>query len=270
MPPRQESKLLIFSDLDGTLLDHHTYSFAPALPALERLKRAKIPVILTTSKTLAEVQELKHKLGNEHPCILENGSAVWIPAGYFFLNDAAQTEVLGVPAERIHQVLDQLPGELRSQIQGFRDMTDADVAAVTGLPEPDAARARQRAASEPFLWSGTEEEIDQVRGHLEQNGLSLKRGGRFYHAQGKIDKADALQWLARRYGNETIPLTVALGDGHNDIGMLKAAGIGILVENPDGPSVNKQIAGTAIRVAAPGPAGWNVAVQQVLDQQCIS
>ncbi|TKB45800.1 mannosyl-3-phosphoglycerate phosphatase, partial [Ferrimonas sediminicola] len=30
-------KLLVVTDLDGTLLDHHSYSFQPAEPALARL-----------------------------------------------------------------------------------------------------------------------------------------------------------------------------------------------------------------------------------------
>ena len=50
--------LLVFSDLDGTLLDHATYSFEPARPALDRLRNLGIPLILTTSKTAAEVAGL--------------------------------------------------------------------------------------------------------------------------------------------------------------------------------------------------------------------
>ena len=41
----------IFSDLDGTLLDHDTYGYEPARPALALLGRKNIPLILCSSKT---------------------------------------------------------------------------------------------------------------------------------------------------------------------------------------------------------------------------
>ena len=37
--------VLIFSDLDATLLDHHNSSFDDALPALQLIKEKKIPLI---------------------------------------------------------------------------------------------------------------------------------------------------------------------------------------------------------------------------------
>jgi len=43
--------LVVFSDLNGTLLDHETYDWTPAKPALDRLARQGCPVILSSSKT---------------------------------------------------------------------------------------------------------------------------------------------------------------------------------------------------------------------------
>lgn len=63
----------VFTDLDGTLLDHETYSWEAARPALERLELSGIPWILVTSKTRAEVELWRKQLGNRHPFIIENG-----------------------------------------------------------------------------------------------------------------------------------------------------------------------------------------------------
>ena len=38
--------LLVFTDLDGTLLDHDDYGFEPALPALHRLAAAQVPLVI--------------------------------------------------------------------------------------------------------------------------------------------------------------------------------------------------------------------------------
>lgn len=46
------SRLVISTDMDGTLLDHDSYDFASALPFLQQLSAVGIPDILNTSKTV--------------------------------------------------------------------------------------------------------------------------------------------------------------------------------------------------------------------------
>jgi mannosyl-3-phosphoglycerate phosphatase len=77
------NKTLVFTDMDGTLLDHHTYSFEAAKPALSALESKSIPVIPTTSKTFAELQPLRERIGLDGPFIVENGAAIFIPHGFF-------------------------------------------------------------------------------------------------------------------------------------------------------------------------------------------
>ena len=75
--------VVVFTDLDGTLLDEDSYSFAAASPALARLRELRIPLIAATSKTLVEAAAINTAMDNPHPCIIENGSAVCVPVGYF-------------------------------------------------------------------------------------------------------------------------------------------------------------------------------------------
>ena len=74
---------IIFSDLDGTLLDSVDYSFAAALPALEAIRTQDVPLILCSSKTRAEIEVYRQRLNNEHPFITENGGGIFIPQDYF-------------------------------------------------------------------------------------------------------------------------------------------------------------------------------------------
>ena len=46
---------LVFTDLDGTLLDED-YGWAAARPAVEALQAASIPIILNSSKTVMEME----------------------------------------------------------------------------------------------------------------------------------------------------------------------------------------------------------------------
>ena len=67
--------LIVFSDLDGTLLDHGNYSHSAAAPALARLRHLEVPLILASSKTAAEIVPLRDELGfSDCEAIVENGS----------------------------------------------------------------------------------------------------------------------------------------------------------------------------------------------------
>lgn len=66
----------ISTDLDGTLLDHHDYSFQAAEEAVLKCKKLGIPIILNTSKTLAETRKIQNNIGIAGPLIVENGSAL--------------------------------------------------------------------------------------------------------------------------------------------------------------------------------------------------
>ena len=69
----------MFSDLDGSLLDHYSYSFDAALPAVNALEELDIPLILVSSKTRAEILAVREQLANRHPFIVENGADVFVP-----------------------------------------------------------------------------------------------------------------------------------------------------------------------------------------------
>ena len=123
-------RLIVFTDLDGTLLDHGDYSYSAALPALQALRAQGIPLILASSKTGAEIAPLHHALGlGEWPIIVENGAQRVIPGA-----DMDDRSIY----ERLRGALDELPAELRTCYRGFGDMTDAEVAAqlagIYGVP----------------------------------------------------------------------------------------------------------------------------------------
>ena len=67
-------KTLIFTDLDGTFLNHSDYSFEDSKEALEKISQKNIPLIFTTSKTKVEVELLQKKVGIKEPFIIENVS----------------------------------------------------------------------------------------------------------------------------------------------------------------------------------------------------
>lgn len=232
------SQLLVFTDLDGSLLDHHSYDWSPAGDWLTRLQLAGVPVVIDTSKTAAEVGRLVVELGLEgQPFVVENGAAIHLPPAWRNEGESGVVE-LGGGASMIRATLVQLRERYGFRFEGFGDVDAAKVAQWTGLALEDAERASRRDASEPLRWLDDEGRLDAFAAALAEHRLVLTRGGRFHHVMAAgVDKGRALVWLVERYrqrfGGRTASL--ALGDGANDLPMLAAADRGVLIRTEGAP-----------------------------------
>lgn len=265
---------LVFSDLDGSLLDHYTYSFQEALPALDSLQRLGIPLILTSSKTRAEIAALRAELNNDHPFIVENGAAVFIPQGYFS-RQPADTELQGeywvhkmAPVRSFWQAeLSALAQEFKAQFTSFYSAGVAGIMEMTGLSESAARDANDRGFSEPVKWLGSAQQEAQFIARLQEAGATVARGGRFLCVTGPCDKGQALTWLRNQYLRNCPTLAIpdlAIGDSDNDRAMLEAADHALLIRSPvhDFPTLQKNH--NVIRSRHVGPAGWTEGVSQWL------
>ena len=258
-------RMVVFTDLDGTLLDHTTYQWRAAKPALDALWTAGVPVILNSSKTRSEIQALRDELGNVDPYITENGAAVLIPEGYFE-NEEQQL----VTFARSREVVLEILATLRDKgfaFRSFEQMSIAELATLTGLDEAAAARAKERDATEPLLWQGDEAGLAEFRRALATHQLQLIQGGRFFHAMGFFDKAGAMLYLMEQY-RERYPgvdvVSVALGDSPNDARMLEQADIPVVIKGVNSDSLVLAGGKQAMRSGKTGPAGWNDCVLQIL------
>jgi mannosyl-3-phosphoglycerate phosphatase len=277
--------LLVFTDLDGTLLDHDTYEFEPALPALKMLRSLNIPLIPTTSKTVAELLQISQRLNNRHPFIAENGCIIGLPEAYFASiatkqtcnPDAADyapyTLITLTPLySDILTVLQSLRSEHGFKFRGFHDLSATDIAKLTQLPLSKAQLAKQRLCSEPLVWLGDESSFQEFKTALQQSNLQLLKGGRFWHVFGLTNKGRAMQQLIDLYQSHGVTdcTTIALGDSPNDIDMLNKADIAIVIKHKDGSQLDYRVEDEQTRrllvSSKPGPAGWNEAISAVLVQ----
>lgn len=266
------TRTLVFTDMDGTLLDHHTYSFEAAKPALTALESRDIPVIPTTSKTFAELQPLREQIGLTGPFIIENGAAIFIPHGFFKKKPSGTVWVDGYWCKSFIsnknywiKLLDKIKADFEGEFKQFSQMSLEEIQSSTGLDEASAALAAKRQFGEPVLWTGSDENKQKFIAAVKERGAYPLEGGRFIHVSGNCDKGQALKWLAAEYQkqHESHVKTVALGDGKNDIAMLEAAHIAIRILSPVNPppSVKKDEVYTS---TLPGPEGWNEMLTQLL------
>ncbi|OHV09509.1 HAD-IIB family hydrolase [Kushneria phosphatilytica] len=255
--------LLIFTDLDGSLLDHDTYDHSPAIEWLARLKAADVPVILNTSKTAAEVLPLYHELGLDAPFVTENGGCVYLPESWV-INEDVDVDgwarvVLGASRSRILTVLEAIRETESLRFRGFADMTHQEVMTLTGLDEPSARRACQREASEPLIWRDSETALDHFRLELIGAGLELTRGGRFHHVMGETcSKGRACGWLISRLEQRlgTSVSSIALGDGPNDVSMFDTVDAAVIIRGKHDQPIEVRDEARTYRTHEHGPHGW--------------
>lgn len=256
---------LLFTDLDGSLLDHHSYGWAPARPWLARLKELGVPVIPVTSKTRSELLALRRELAlQDTPFIAENGAVVGLPPAWCHARlerdagpDGLVIKTLGVDIGFIRKRLSIWRQRLGAGFTTMSEMPLDELVAFTGLPESQARLARLREGSEPLVWQDDEARLEAFRRGLAGDGLCLVRGGRFWHVTGESHKGNAVTWLVARHRalRGRRPLTLALGDGPNDIAMLEAVDQAVVIRGCHGLSVEPEQP-ALYRSEATGPAGW--------------
>jgi mannosyl-3-phosphoglycerate phosphatase len=161
-----------------------------------------------------------------------------------------------------------LLGELRAEghdFEGFSDWTPERLAAVANLPVERAATALERCCSEPLLWGGDPASLHYLQERAAAAGMRLVQGGRFLHLMGRFDKAEALDWLRRRYEADGIRRRViALGDSPNDAAMLDAADVAVVIRSARSATIEPREPNRVIRTDEPGPKGWNSAILDLL------
>ncbi len=266
-------KLVIFSDIDGTLIDTFTREYGNSKELINSLHKSLIPVVLCSSKTRAEQDKIRKDLGLEgEPFIVENGGAIVIPKGYFEVlkdnqnNDGVYKVVeLGRPSTEIREALRKVRSKTGIVFKGVSDVSVDKLAQIVGLTRDEAERMSKRQYGETILQidKADKYELEQA---LKEAGFRVIHGGRYFDVTFGNDKGIAVKMLIDLYrsklGKDT--LFVGVGDSMNDVPMLRCVDIPILVQKYDGSWAETDIS-NIIRVEGIGPAGWQNAFAKIME-----
>ena len=266
-------KPVIFTDLDGTLLDLETYSYDRALPSIEYLRSRDVPIIFCSVKTKAEQEVYRKELQINDPFIVENGGAIFISRGYFpfdfeyhKVKDGYLVIELGIPYHRIREVLAQIRDDTGVNFRGFGDMSAEEVASLTGLDLEAAQRAKAREYDETVTLEVTPHELNRFLDALKKTGLNYTSGSRYCDVTGSNDKGKATTILIDLFNRKSGKIrTIAIGDSPNDLPMLSAVDIPVLVQKPGGTWEEIDVPHLH-RVEGIGPEGWARAVEEIIEQ----
>ena len=266
----QGQHYLVSTDLDGTLLDHFSYSWLAAKQSLDLLKQHKIPLILNTSKTFDEVKQLQRDLELDVPFIVENGSAIYLPKSFVVDGSTQDYDtsfnrwVSGVLREVVVEELHALRLQYGWKFEGYSDWDTEKIMNLTGLDEASAKKSQARQFSEPLVWSDTEQNFKAFNYAVKHAGLRLIKGGRFIHVLGQSDKGKAVLDLCHlMYGENHSTQIICLGDSHNDLDMLRIADYPVLIKSPAHDYPPHTEIDSVYLTKQCGPEGWHEAITRI-------
>jgi mannosyl-3-phosphoglycerate phosphatase len=232
--------ILVFSELDDTLFEPHGRGVdRRARRTIERLGHARIPIVVCSSQTRAELELVQQELGIAHPFVCESGAAVFIPRGYFPFDVPHAREVagydvveLGKPYGDVVSTLHRVAERAGVEVVGFSDMSVAEVARECDLPLLQARLAKLREYNEPFrMVDEQSDEMQRLLKMLRGGGLECTQRARLCHA-GTVRLEIGVQLLRGLYRRAFGPLlTVAFSDNANAVALLRDADIPLIVQN---------------------------------------
>lgn len=244
---------VLFTDLDGSLLDHDTYLPGPAEEALHDVVNSGTWVFFCSAKTHAEQADLAKRLDVEVGFITENGALAILPGN-------AGRQRFGVSYEEIRRGLVFATKKTGIEVSGYGDLDVGRVSSVTGLSPDQAELARRRCCTETII-DLADSDAGPLGRALTHEGLRLQRGARFWSVQGEHDKGTAIAWVMSQFSDDTV--SCGIGDGPNDEAMLRQVEMPFLVKAHDGRWATIRVEGLS-RVEGVGPIGWVEAAKTIL------
>ena len=260
------SSILIFTDLDGTLLNRDTFKFDSIKTFLKELKNRNIIIIPNSSKTEDQIIEFNNEADFQFPFVSENGAIIH---NLNFLNQEFPDKIiLARNTHKIQNIFDKnIHQDLKSKCKVISSLTMSEQTQIFGLPENKLQQVFKRSCTIPIIFEGNNEEKLSLKNILLKNGLDFKDGGRVLNLGDKINKADAMKKITQMLETKfkCKPKTIAVGDNHNDLEMLQNSDIPCLVKNDKFLNKNLQIKNLIISKQA-APEGWVEIVKLALEK----
>ena len=252
----KQKKIIIFSDLDGTLLDKNTFKFDIIEDYFRDLILKGVIIIPSSSKTESELLDFNRHYNLKLSFISENGSAIH---GLDLINKKIPNKILiSRSIDEIYNIYNKtISSHLKQKIIFISNLNIEEQIKIFGLPQDKLLLAKKRNHSIPIQFKGSEIEKKDFIKLMNDVGLSVQTGGRIMNICDNTNKSKAMSKTKELLGKGTDEkiITIGVGDNQNDIEMLKNCDYACLVKNDNFDSSLINI-DNLIKSSEPSPKGW--------------
>lgn len=234
---------IIFSDIDGTLLNAERELSELTISEIKRVKDT-MPVVLISSRMPSAMTHLQQQLGiTDQPLICYNG-------GLILVNQQSVHSIFIAPEviEALHQFNNQQKFHIslyhnddwyvpELDFWANREAQNTKVSPVVkDTQEVIKLWKKKNIGAHKIMCMGDEKEIDLAFDFLQKNygsTLHLYRSKPTYIeiAHKSISKRTAIETLLDTHFKISLDDAVAFGDNYNDVEMIAAVGTGVAVAN---------------------------------------
>ena len=262
---KKKPTILIFTDLDGSLLHRDTFKFDPIKDYIKSLLDSGIIVIPNSSKTEKEIENFNEELGTKLPFISENGSAIH---GLNLINQNFPTKIiLSREKEELLKIFNEkIPEKLINKCVQISKLTKKAQEKIFGQKDDKLKDALKRKYTLPFVFNGNNSEKNKLLKILSSNSLTLQEGGRVLNLCDDINKIKSMNRIIKILKKTEDKIkTIAVGDNYNDLEMLKNSDVPCLVFN-DQFKLDKINIDNLIFSNKPSPEGWADMIKMALEK----
>lgn len=245
---------IVFTDVDGTLLDAEHRVIPEACASVQKLAQLGIPLVLVSARMPEGLTTIQREMGFTGPLVCYSGAYVLDEQGAELLSHPIDIDT----ACEIKQFLDcELPGLTCSEY-GYHtwicdDDQDPRIQNEERITTLKAQNARLRdvfglTGIHKFLLMGEPDEMEvaekRIAAAYPQLAVARSSAILCEVMSGKASKAEGVQVVCRHFGMDPSE-AVAFGDGRNDIDMLAAVPESYAMANA--PDEVKQVAAHVTR-----------------------
>ena len=255
--------LIIFTDLDGSLLHRDNFRFDQIKDYLKKIINDGIIIIPNTSKTESEIEEFMENLGSNLPFISENGSAIH---GLNLINNNFPNKIiLSRDKKELLEIFNEkIPKELKDQCKFISEMNIKNQINIFGLHDKNLKNALNRKYTIPFLFDGNKIQKNKLLKILRSSSLTMQEGGRVLNLGDNTNKVKSMNQVLKIYKKiENKIKVIAVGDNHNDLDMLRNCDIPCLVFNDQFKQDQINIDNLIVS-NKPSPEGWADVIKTAL------
>ena len=260
---KKKFTVVIFTDLDGSLLHRDTFQFDSIKDYIKSLINKGVIIIPNSSKTEKEIEKFNEELGVNLPYISENGSS--IHGLNLITSNFPDKLILSREKEELVEVFkNKVPENLQRKCKFISNFNKKDQINIFGLGETKLKYALDRKYTEPFLFEGSKNEKKDLTKILKKNSLTIQEGGRVINLCDNVNKVKSMNKVLKIYKKiESNIEVVAVGDNYNDLDMLKNSDLPCLVFNDQFKEDQINIDNLIIS-NKPSPEGWADVIKMAL------